>query len=434
MDRLLRLAAHPADWPEAVRDAWDLVRLTGRRFVVDRCLQAAAALTYTALLALVPLTTIVVGIVSAFPAFQGVQEQVRELIVVNLVPQVGDAVADHLEGFIQNTGRLTAAGAVGLVVTAILLLATIESAFNGIWRVKTDRPLLIRLLSFWAVLTLTPILVVASVSMTSQFVRDAGIDDHAGLWRLIFTVLPLAFEIAAFTLIYRVIPARPVAWRDALAGGVVAMALFEAGKAGFTWYLVSFPVYQTIYGALATIPSFLLWLYFTWAVILIGAVIAATLPEWRAGRALRRRSGGDGFTPAQRLGLAVAVLAALTDASRHGRTLTQRALESRVPLTGSLLESLLEELQAGGFVEQTLRERWVLSRDPATVTLNDLLATLDLGLRGAADAANGPWPAALVAALSVAEQGQQAALDLSLADLVADAAPPRPAAVSAAGD
>lgn len=419
--RLLRLALSPADWPAAWREAWELVRLTGNRFVEDRCLQSAGALTYTALLALVPLTTIVVGILSAFPAFQGMQDQVRDLVVGNLVPQVGEAVADHLEGFVQNTGRLTAAGAVGLVVTAILLLATIESAFNAIWRVQAERPLMIRLLSFWAVLTLTPILVVASISMTAQFVQEAGLDARPGIWHLVFVALPLAFEVAAFTLIYRIIPNRPVAWLDALIGGAVAMVLFEAGKAGFTWYLTSFPVYQTIYGALATIPSFLLWLYFTWAVVLIGAVIAASLPEWRAGKALRR--GGGRFTPAQQLGLAVAVLAALAGAARRGETLRQRDLDRRLPVSGLLLEGLLERMQMHGFVERTQRERWVLARDLAAASLQDLADALDLGLSGAAGAEGGPWPGAVIAALRRAEDGQHAALAVPLAELVGPAAP-----------
>ncbi|HET8728899.1 MAG TPA: YihY family inner membrane protein, partial [Alphaproteobacteria bacterium] len=247
------------DWVAFGRDLATFTGYTVERFGRDRCTQAAAALSYTSLLSVVPLTTITVGIISAFPAFEDLQVGFREIIFNNLVPQVGAAVLDNLQGFAANAGRLTGFGIVGLIVTAVLLLSTIEGAFNNIWRVTENRPLLVRLLSFWAILTLTPILAVTSLSLTTQLFRGTGVG--AGAVRPFLQVLPFAFEFIGFMALYWLIPNRAVRAADAAIGAAVAAILFEIAKAGFAVYLGAVPVYQTIYGAIATIPIFLIWLY-----------------------------------------------------------------------------------------------------------------------------------------------------------------------------
>lgn len=366
------------DWIEFGRELVTFAAFATSRFINDRCPQAAAALTYTSLLSLVPLTTITIGIVSAFPAFQELQVGFREIIFDNLVPQVGAAVLDNLQGFAANAGRLTGFGIVGLIVTAILLLSTIEGAFNGIWRVNENRPLLVRLLSFWAILTLTPILTVTSLSITTQFLRG-GIG--AAAIGPFLQILPTLLELVGFMALYWLIPNRSVRAVDAAIGAGFAAILFEIAKAGFVVYLTAVPFYQTVYGAIAVIPIFLLWLYVAWSIVLAGAVIAASLPDWRAGKIL----GGDveKLLPAQRLVMACAVLRVLLGASRLGTRIRRRTLLSRVPIGGAMLDGILDQLRHARFVERGQNDGWILSRDLGTATLYDLARSLGVGLRGA---------------------------------------------------
>ena len=391
-----------------------------RRFSDDRCTQAAAALTYTSLLALVPLMTITIGVISAFPAFQDIEAGAQKLIFDNLVPQVGAAVQDYLERFAANAGRLTSVGLVGLVVTAILLLATIEGAFNGIWRVRESRPWLVRLLSFWAILTLTPVMFAASVSITSQFVRGSDIGTQVLSFKPFVGLLPGIFEFVGFTALYWIIPNRPVQARDAAAGGLVAAIFFEISKGGFAAYLKAFPVYETIYGAVSTVPIFLVWLYVAWSIVLIGALVAAALPDWRADRLF---GGGTGtMTPAQRVMFGFAVLRELAVAARSGSGLKRKVLLRRLPVQVAMLEDMLLRLRRSQFVERTANDRWLLSRDPSTATLHDLLSALGIGLRGAGGAVPG-HPAherRVESLLKAAEDGQRQALDIPLADLFAE--------------
>lgn len=409
------------------RSVWRLPAESGRflgyaarRFSEDRCPQAAAALTYTSLLALVPLMTITIGVVSAFPAFQDIEANAQRLIFDNLVPQVGTAVEEYLERFVSNAGRLTAVGLVGLVVTAVLLLATIEGAFNGIWRVRESRPWLMRLLSFWAILTLTPVLFAASLSITSQFVRGSDIGTQVLTFKPFVGLLPAIFEFVGFSALYWIIPNRPVQPRDAFAGGAFAAVFFELSKGGFAAYLKAFPVYETIYGAVSTVPIFLVWLYVAWSIMLSGALIAAALPDWRAGRLF----GGDigTMTPAQRAMFGFAMLRELSLAARSGGGLKRRALLRRLPVQAAILEDMLTRLREAKFVERTANDRWLLSRDPSTATLHDLLTALGVGLRGAGGAVSG-HPAnerRVEDLLKAAEDGQQQALDIPLADLFAE--------------
>ncbi len=401
-------------------DSGRFLGYAARRFSEDRCPQAAAALTYTSLLALVPLMTITIGFVSAIEAFQGLIADAQAMIFDNLVPEVGSAVQTYLESFVANAGRLTVVGWVGLVITSVLLLATIEGAFNGIWRVRESRPLLLRLLSFWAILTLTPLLFAASVFITIQFVQGSDIGSQVLSFKPFVGLLPAIFEFIGFSALYWIIPNRPVQPRDAFAGGLFAAVFFEISKAGFAAYLKAFPVYETIYGAASTVPIFLVWLYVAWSIMLSGALIAAALPDWRAGRLF----GGDigTMTPAQRAMFGFAVLRELSFAARSGGGLKRRALLRRLPVQVAILEDMLTRLREAKFVERTANDRWLLSRDPSTATLHDLLTALGVGLRGAGGAVSG-HPAnerRVEDLLKAAEDGQHKALDIALADLFAE--------------
>lgn len=359
---------------------WTFARYAAHRFYDDRGLQASASLTFTSLLAIVPLTTIGVAILSAFPAFTEIRTSVQELVVESLVPQVGSTVLDYLESFTSNAGRMTAFGIVGLIVSAVLLLATIEDAFNGIWRVHESRPWLVRLLTFWAVLTLTPLLFAASISMSLQLLASTTVDTGSGPIVALAKVAPIVFEVIGLTLLFWLIPNRHVKWHDAAIGGVVSALLFEVAKTAFGLYIEIFPTYQTIYGALATIPSFLLWLFLAWSIVLLGAVVAASLPDWRAGRRLGSRI--ESLLPARRLLLAVAVLREFASASRLGVSIKRSHLVDKVPIGAAALDGMLEQLRRGRFVDRLANDQWVLSRDIHVSTLFDLMRAIGIGLRG----------------------------------------------------
>ena len=432
----------PADWPghaiARTRAAVEFVVLASERFWQDRCTQAAAALTYTSLLSLVPLMAVSIGILSAFPAFEDVRDQAQDLIFNALVPEVGGAVLGYVNDFAGRAGSMTSAGVIGLMVTALLLLATIEGAFNNIWHVTTARSLLGRLLSFWAILTMTPLLFGASISVTSEFLASADLEEQMPLWRQVVGLLPLLLELLAFTVLYWLIPNRPVRLRDAAVGGTVAAVLFELSKAGFALYVAMFPTYQTIYGALATIPIFLMWLYLAWSVVLLGAVVAATLPDWRTSRLTGQRRAG--MQPSQRLMLAVGVLRQLDRARPSGRGVSRRRLLEALPVSGPMIDAVLEALRRHRFIERTDEDRWVLSRDLRLVTLYDLAAVLGAALRSDKDQPvgvirklEGDWIGRVTALLEQADHAQRDVFARTLADLIAEAPEP-PAATPAVLD
>lgn len=404
------------------RDAATFARFAAARFIADQCFQTASALTYTTLLALVPLMTITVAVLSGFPAFAEVQDRAQLLLFEFLVPQVGSAVQEYLVGFTANTGKLTGAGMIGLFATAILLLFTIEGAFNRIWRVTHARGMVVRLLSFWAVLSLTPLLAAASLSLTTRVFGDTGVGGPELALRLFVGGLPLMFEFVGLTVLYLVLPNRPVRWLDAAIGGAVAAVLFELSKTGFAIYLTVFPIYETIYGALSTVPIFLVWLYLGWSVVLLGAIVAASLPDFRAGRQL----GGapDALLAGPKLTLAVAVIDALAQAGRQGIPLGRRTIQHRVPVALSAIDDTLEALQRARFAARTADDRWVLTRDLSTATLKDLMAVFGIGLRGKVGEVgglDGAWRPRLTRWVEEAKEAEARVLERRLSDLVAPA-------------
>ena len=414
-----------------------------RRFADHQGLQAAAALTFTSLLAVVPLLAITLGVFSAFPAFAALRGYFEEAVFANLVPQVGEQARLYLQSFTRNTGELTAVGMVALAISAVMLLLTIQSTLNRVFGVRHQRALILRVLIFWSLLTLGPVLLALALSLTSDLaqvarvaVSDAGFDPgtfetRAGWPR---HVLAIALETLAFTGLYVIVPNRPVPWRDGLIGALVAVVLLEVLKRVFALYFAFFPAYQTIYGALATIPIFLIWLYACWTVILIGAVFAASFSDWWAQRAVDDNDlAGDAL--AATLEPALLILALLRAQSRVGGGFPSESLADRVGFGD--FNDVIAQLTAAGYVEISERQSLVLARDPSSVTLFELyrdlgLATADgtdpAGAETAAESAE--TPVAMAALRDRLRAAERAALDQPLADILADilaALPARPA-------
>ncbi len=344
----------------------------------DQFLRVAASLSYTSLIALVPLLAIMVAIFSAFPAFSSMRGQLEGFISQSMLPNAGQSVQVYLRQFINATGKLTTVGVVGLGVTALLTLTTIETAFNAIFRVSRQRPMVSRVLVYWAVLTLGPLLLGASSSLSGGLfaLRKAVAGDaFAGVSAWAGLLTPTLFSWVAFSLLFLAVPNRPVAWRDAMIGGAVAAVLFALLRFGFGRFVASANTYRTLYGALAVIPLFLLSMYLSWAVILFGAVMTAALPEWRAHTAT-----GGGSTPGlSRVGIALDVLALLREAQKTGARVKRKTVLAASPASEAAVEAVLDELKAGGFAVRTDDGEWLLARDLAETPMSALLAALGLG-------------------------------------------------------
>lgn len=264
-------------------------RRVGHRFVDDRCTRAAAALSYTTVLALVPLTVVAFALLAILPVSQELMVQAQVFVYGNFVPATGEVVLRYLEQFAANAGRLTAWGLLFLFVTAIMLASTIECTFNDIWHTPHHRGRVPRFLALGTILVLGPIVIGVILSLLSfvfslpLFARSSPL----GIVRvLVREGLPVVFELIAFVLMYKLVPNRPVRLRHALTGAAAAVVLFELAKHGFGYFVTHFSSHRVVYGALATLPVFLIWIYLSWTVVLLGAVVTAELPR-TLGRAVK---------------------------------------------------------------------------------------------------------------------------------------------------
>ncbi|WP_437883084.1 YihY family inner membrane protein [Pseudomonas sp. LRF_L74] len=264
----------------------DFWRFLLRRFFADRAMQAAAGLTYTTLFAVVPMMTVTFVILSAVPAFQGMGEDIQGFIFRNFVASSGATVQGYLHDFITQARRLTWVGVVLLAMTAFMMLLTIEKAFNTIWRVREPRRGVSSFLLYWAILSLGPLLLGAGFAASTYITSLSLLSGPNAVIeaRTVLRFAPLLTSMAAFTLIYATVPNTRVPLRDALLGGVFTAVLFEVAKWLFRLFVSFFPGYQLIYGAFATVPLFLLWVYVSWLIVLFGAELVCNLSssyEWR---------------------------------------------------------------------------------------------------------------------------------------------------------
>jgi membrane protein len=264
-----------------------LLEHAAKRLLADRCMQVAAALSFTTLLSLVPFLAISLSFASAFSQFSDLRGEAEAFLTRNLLPQAGEMAVEQFRSFVAQTQKLTGLGIFGVAVTALMLLATINHAFDVIWRVQRPRPLMIRFLAYWAIITLGPLLIGGALSASGILLavgQRVGGSAFAVSVTWVTPGMPFILEAMAFTLLYLIAPNRRVKFTDALIGGVVAAVIFEIVKHAFALYLVYFPTYEAIYGAVAAIPIFLLWIYCCWATVLLGAEVTASLPEAREKR------------------------------------------------------------------------------------------------------------------------------------------------------
>ncbi len=350
-------------------DSFRFLRYVTVRLQEDRCTQMAASLTFTTLLSVVPLITIALTLFSAFPVFNDYSSHIKDFILSNMMPETGGKmISRYMEQFAESASRLTAVGIVFLAVTAMLMMLTIDNAFNMIWRVSRPRSLLQRVLVYWAVLTLAPLLVGGSLSLTSWLAGlSAGYVQQIPSVRMdVLKVIPVILTTAAFTLLFRVVPNRYVPMRHAIIGGLIAALAFESMNHAFAFYVSHFPTYKLVYGAFASVPIFLMWIYFSWLTVLFGAIITASLSHWRSTHSLR-------LDQAARLYYAVSILKLMHKGLGKGEVQTLPALSRQLRIGYDDVERILEKLVKAKIVGKLSGLGWSMVRAPEAVELSELL-------------------------------------------------------------
>lgn len=363
------------------RFPWLTTLLTLReRFREDRLGLSASSLTFTTTIALVPFFTVVLAVFTAFPMFGKLQAGLQAWLVQSLVP---DAIARQVLGYLtQFAGKASRLGGVGLaalVISALALVLTIDRTLNGIWRVRRPRPLGQRVMIYWATVTLGPLLLAASLSTTSYVLSASRglVSALPGGVAVVLDVIEFGSLALALSALYRYVPNTPVRWAHAFAGGLFGAVGLEVAKRVLAWYLGFVPTYSVVYGAFATLPILLLWIYIAWAIVLLGAVIAAYLPSLLAG--VRRRGGGPGW-PFQ---LALEVLQHL-DRARAGarRGMSAAELSDAMEVDPLQLEAVLQTLVQLDWigrlneVDDEEDTRFVLLADTQSTALEPLLRHL----------------------------------------------------------
>ena len=351
------------------RDTYNFIHFIVMRFRQDRCAQIAASLTFTTLLSIVPLITIALTMFSAFPVFQDFSNEIKTFLLDNLMPnKAGSVITQYMQQFAESAARLTTVGIAFLTVMAMLMMLTIDQAFNVIWRVSRPRPLLKRLVIYWAVLTLAPLLIGASLSLTSWLVGlSMGYAKHIPIFGVgTLKILPVMLTTLAFALLFRLVPNRYVPRVHAWTGAIIASIMFESMNRIFAYYISHFPSYKLVYGAFASVPIFLLWIYLSWLTILIGALITASLSHWRAPATINT-------TPMAQLLDALRVLKIMMNGLQRGQLNTLPELSKSLHLGYDALEVILEKLANAGVVRKAEGQGWLLLRDASHIRVKELL-------------------------------------------------------------
>lgn len=363
----------------------DLMRFVLRRLREERLPEVAGSLTFTTVLALVPVLTIAFAVFTTFPLFTTFRESLEAYFVQSVMPRgIANTILDYLTQFSTKASRLSALGAVFLIVTAIVMFGTVDRTLNSLWRVRETRPFLQRMLIYWSVMTIGPLLLGASLTAASEVLPllGGGSRKSSGLMGALGLLLSLGLSTLAFALLYQTVPNRQVDWREAVIGGLVAAIAFEITRRFFAFAINLGGGYRAIYGALAAIPIFLIWVYLFWLITLLGAVVAAALPVVRYERWWHRAAPGSEFLDA------MALLKVLHDARGSHAAVDVLKLRELTHLGFDESESLLQRMLEAGWVGRLRsesrpgirwrrhswlrQERWTLLVSPHQLTLADI--------------------------------------------------------------
>ncbi len=336
-------------------------RFVWQRFVDDKCFETAGALSYTTLVSLVPLTVAVLAMFAVFPVFESARDTLINFVFNNFVPAAGEKVQEALQSFAANAKGLTGVSILIMLFSALSMMISIEDRLNRIWRVHHPRRWSSRLLLYWAALTLGPILVGGGIAATSYvtampFLSVASDQIHT-IGNSLLTTLPFLVTFFTLWLMYTVIPNTRVLRRDAAIGALLGAVLFEIARWGFGQFVGHVQTYQQIYGVLATIPIFLVWIYLSWVIVILAASIAASISAYEYHPPSTTLPAGAEF-----LGL-LAVLGMFVDAHRGGMGVDPAEVRLRAPyLSAGAIGSYFDDLQQADLVQRGEAGGWLLSR------------------------------------------------------------------------
>ncbi|MBC7452631.1 MAG: YihY family inner membrane protein, partial [Massilia sp.] len=343
-------------------EARDLFYFARRRLQEEQLPQVAGSLTFTTTLALVPLLTIILAIFTTFPIFSNFRASLEAYFIQSMMPKaISNTVIGNLTTFASKAKGLSAIGAVALLITSASMMGMVERVFNQIWKVRRTRPIGQRVTIYWALMTLAPLMLGLSISATSQlFMATGGLAKTAPLISSIFyTFVSVALTGGLYTLLYMLVPNKFVDWRDAVWGGMVAAVAFEVAKRLFAMFVRQFPAYAVIYGALAALPLFLLWIYLSWMITLIGALLTAALPVVKYERWWYKPVPGGAFVDA------MAILKVLHGSAQTADSalVSSASIRAHTRFGYDEMTMLLERMLSEGWVgrvqaDVTMRSKW----------------------------------------------------------------------------
>ncbi|MFK0573771.1 YihY family inner membrane protein [Endozoicomonas sp.] len=335
-----------------------------KRFLDNRCIENAAALTYTTLFAVVPMMTVMYSILSAVPSLQNVGDSIQNFIFESFVPSTGEVVQSYLNDFSQQARKLTGVGVGFLLVTSFLMLRTIDKALNSIWQVTHIRRGMSGFLLYWAILSLGPVLLSAGFLVTSYLASLKLVSDTTAIlggdqWLL--RLMPVFLSTVVLTLLYTAVPNRKVPVLHALVGAVFVAIMVELAKSGFALFITLSPTYHLIYGAFAAVPLFLLWVYLSWLMVLLGAVLVRSLDLYG------KKARGERLHPLISILL---ILKQLQEKFEVGQGLHFTELQKRdLPVSLDDWECHTSRLMGMGLISKNDGGEWILARDLRQISL-----------------------------------------------------------------
>ena len=401
------------NWQDAYHGLRHRVLYLMGRYTTDRCRDAAAALTYMSLFALVPLLTVLYTMASAVPAFQGLEANLQDILFENLVPETSAGLEEYLEEYSRQARNLTGFGIAFLVVTAVLMLRNIEQAFNHIWRTRGNRGAVSSFLLYWAVLSLAPVTIGLGLGVSTylaSFANQLEAYDIIGIGALLLRISPYLLQVLGFTLVYAAVPNCRVPLRHAFVGGVLAATTFNIARALFT-KLVAGSSITFIYGAFAAVPLFLLWIYISWNIVLVSAIVVHSLSAYQSEAQSRRPM----------LLKALELLEILWRRQSSGRTLREIELlqNRRLGIDAESWQLIRDALLDHRVITQDDRSHYLLARDLHGVTLWQLDSWLgdDTSVPEAGSENLPTWEKETLRLLNEREAHNKDIMDMSLADL-----------------
>lgn len=359
------------DWLNYVKNrsqqAWVFLRFVWLNFINDDCFYRASALAFTSLLAVVPLMTVGLAILSAFPVFQQLVQPLQDFIFQNFVPATGKIIQNYVQLFTAQVSRLPLWGVAFLLLSALLVMLTIEQAMNKIWRVTTPRKGVTAFLLYWSILSLAPVFLGLSLAASSYLISIPFIRDNYTP-SLLLTTVPYLLSLSGFTFLYVVVPNYPVKLSHGFWGAVVATLLFESAKLAFAFYLKRYNTYELLYGAFATVPLFFIWVYWVWVITLLGAEISYALSVH-----YQRRSG----KPLQGFLHALLWLRHLWLAQQHSKGCSLESLIASNSQPYAVdVKDMLQLLTQQGLIHVTANDDYWLSADLNRINLYQLAGKL----------------------------------------------------------